>query len=216
MSTTTTSRPGSGRAEAPLRGGPDTGPRGGGTGPARLRRALRGRPELWALAAIVLGGAALRFPTLGLQSFWADEAVTVGRVLEPSLWGTLGHVPSSEATPPLYYVLAWLWTHPFGHAEVGIRSLSAVLGTATIPVVWWAGRTLVSRAAGIAAAALVAASPAMAWYSQDARAYVLLILLSAVGFGFFAVAVRRREGRMVTWWAGASGLALRTPYFPRF
>ena len=207
MSTTTTSRPASGRAErAP----------GRTSGAGALARSLRTHPELWALGAIVAGGIALRFSTLGLQSFWADEAVTVGRVLRPSPWSTLGQVHSSEATPPLYYILAWLWTRVFGHSEVGIRSLSAVFGTATIPVVWWAGRTLVSRAAGIAAAALVAASPAMVWYSQEARAYVLLILLSAVGFGFFAVAVRRREGRVVTWWAVASVLALLTHYFAIF
>ena len=65
---------------------------------------------MWAVAAIVAAGAALRFSTLDLQSFWDDEAVTVGTVLAPSLWSTLGHIPSSEASPPLYYVLAWLWT----------------------------------------------------------------------------------------------------------
>src|SRR5205807_9710917 len=117
MSTTTTSRSGSARAD-------------------RLATSVRARPELWAVAAITAFGAALRFATLDLQSVWADEAVTVGRILEPSLGGTIGHIPSSEATPPLYYVLAWIWTRAFGHTEVGIRSLSAVLGTATIPVAW--------------------------------------------------------------------------------
>src|SRR5205085_4151068 len=128
MSTTTTSRRGSARAD-------------------RLATSVRARPELWAVAAITAFGAALRFSTLDLQSFWADEAVTVGRVLKPSLWDTLNFVPSSEATPPLYYILAWGWTRLFGHSELGIRSLSAGLGMATIPVAWWAGRTLVSRAA---------------------------------------------------------------------
>src|SRR2546430_13763252 len=125
MSTTTTSRPASGRAErAP----------GRTPGAGALARSLRTHPELWALGAIVAGGIALRFSTLGLQSFWADEAVTGGRVLRPSLWSTLGQVDSSEATPPLYYILGWLWTRGVGHSAVGIRSLAAGFGPGTVPV----------------------------------------------------------------------------------
>ncbi|MBV9213207.1 MAG: glycosyltransferase family 39 protein [Actinobacteria bacterium] len=168
------------------------------------------------MLGLVAAGVALRFSTLDLQSFWADEAATVGRVLRPSLWSTLGQVGSSEATPPLYYVLAWGWTRLLGHSEAGIRSLSALFGTATVPVAWWSARLLISRAAGVAAAALVAVSPTMVWYSQEARAYALLILLSAAGLAFFAQAVRTREPRAVGWWAVASALAVLAHYFAVF
>ena len=181
----------------------------------RAREPLRA-PELWLVAALTVAGAALRFSTLDLQSFWHDEAVTVGRVLDPNLFTTLGHVPSSEATPPLYYVLAWAWTKLFGSGEVGIRSLSAVLGTATIPVAWWAGRALVTRAVALGAAALVAVSPYMVWYSQEARAYALLVLLCGVSLALFAQALRRPGARWLVWWAIASALALLAHYFAVF
>ena len=174
------------------------------------------RPELLLVAGLTVAGAALRFSTLDLQSFWHDEAVTVGRVLDPSLFTTLDRVPSSEATPPLYYALAWCWTKLFGSGEVGIRSLSALAGTATIPVAWWAGRELVSRAAGVAAAALVAFSPYMVWYSQEARAYALLVLLCALSLALFACALRRGESRFLGWWALVAALALLTHYFAVF
>ncbi|MEA2273322.1 MAG: mannosyltransferase, partial [Solirubrobacteraceae bacterium] len=174
------------------------------------------RPELMLVAALTVAGAALRFSTLDLQSFWHDEAVTVGRILDPSLFTTLDRVPGSEATPPLYYALAWGWTKVFGAGEVGIRSLSAVVGTATIPVAWWAGRELVSRAAGVAAAALVAFSPYMVWYSQEARAYALLVLLCGVSLGLFARVLRRGERRWFAWWALVAALALLTHYFAVF
>ncbi len=180
------------------------------------RPALRIRAEVWWLAAIVAAGALLRFTTLDLQSFWDDEAVTVGGVLAPSLWTTLGHVPSSEASPPLYYVIAWAWTRVFGHGEVGIRSLSALLGTATIPVAWWAGRRLVAPWVGLAVAALVAFSPEMVWYSQEARGYALLVLLCAASLGFMAEALHTRETRMLRWWALTSALAIATHYFGAF
>jgi 4-amino-4-deoxy-L-arabinose transferase-like glycosyltransferase len=197
--------------------GVETSPRPASARPA-AHFGVRGiaRPELWLVGALTVAGAALRFATLDLQSFWHDEAVTVGRVLDPSLLKTLDHVPGSEATPPLYYVLAWAWTKVFGSGEVGIRSLSAVFGTATIPVAWWGGRALVSRAAGIGAAALAAFSPYMFWYSQEARAYALLVLLCAASLAFFGEALRRREGRWLAWWAAVSVLALLTHYFAVF
>jgi mannosyltransferase len=177
---------------------------------------LAARPELWLVAALTVAGAALRFSTLDLQSFWHDEAVTVGRVLDPSLFTTLDRVPDSEATPPLYYLLAWAWTKVFGAGEVGIRSLSALAGTATIPVAWWAGRALVGRAAGVGAAALVAVSPYMVWYSQEARAYALLVLLCALSLALFGEVLRRPERRWLAWWAVVSALALLAHYFAVF
>jgi uncharacterized membrane protein len=89
-------------------------------------RRIAGSPHLVWLAGIVLLGALLRFATLDLQSYRFDEAVTVGRVLQPSLFSTLSAVPRSESTPPLYYLVAWIWSRPFGTGEVWMRSLSAL------------------------------------------------------------------------------------------
>ena len=63
---------------------------------------------LWALLAVILAGAAARFATLDVQSFWLDEAVT-HELVTRSLGGMLGAIPDSESTPPLYYLLAWVW-----------------------------------------------------------------------------------------------------------
>src|SRR5437763_15625786 len=133
-----------------------------------------GRPlggVAWALVGITAGAASLRFSTLGVQSFWHDEAVTVGRILRPSLIDTLKTIPSSEATPPLYYVLAWAWTKVFGLGEVGVRWLSALFGTALVPVTYLTAVRVAPRRAALAAAALVACSPMLVWYSQEAPAY---------------------------------------------
>ena len=67
-------------------------------------RRMAASPHLVALAGVVLVGAILRFATIDLQSYRYDEAVTVGRVLQPSLFATLATVPHSESTPPLYYL----------------------------------------------------------------------------------------------------------------
>lgn len=176
-------------------------------------RQLAASPTLLGLGAIVALGAALRFSTLGLQSYRFDEAVTVGRVLHPSLLATLETVPRSESTPPLYYALAWLWSRPFGTGEVWMRSFSALAGTASIAVVYFAARALpLPRRAALVAAAMVAVSPVAIWFSQDARAYALVFLLTALSFLFFARARRSAARRDLFLWAVCSALAIATHY----
>jgi 4-amino-4-deoxy-L-arabinose transferase-like glycosyltransferase len=183
--------------------------------PDETTNTTRARRFLWSVAALTALAAALRFSTLGLQSYRHDEAVTAGRVLVSSFTGTMHLVWTSESTPPLYYALAWLWSHLFGVHEVGLRSLSAIFGTATVPVSYLAGRELIGRRAGLVVAAIVAVNPILVWYSQDARAYALLVLFSTAGLLFF---LRARSGsaRDLGWWAAFSALALATHYFAIF
>jgi 4-amino-4-deoxy-L-arabinose transferase-like glycosyltransferase len=169
------------------------------------------------LLAVIALGAALRFSTLGLQSYRYDEAVTVGRVLQPSFFATIAAVSHSESTPPLYYALAWLWSLPFGTGEVWMRSLSALAGTASILIVYLAARALpLPRRAATISAALVAVSPVLVWFSQDARAYALVFLFASLSFLFFARARRGVGRRDLLWWALFSGLAIATHYFAGF
>ena len=141
----------------------------------------------------------------------------MGRVLHPSLFDTLSTVPSSESTPPLYYLLAWFWSQLFGTGEVGLRSLSALAGTASIPVIYMGALALgMRRRVGLIAAAMVAVSPVLIWFSQDARAYSLAFLLTALSFLFFARALGEpRRGTLLAW-AVSSALALCTHYFAGF
>ena len=157
----------------------------------------------------------LRFATLDVQSFSSDETVTA-LLVRLDFGSMLGAIEKTESTPPLYYVVAWLWTHVFGRGEVGLRSLSALLGTAAIPLTYSAGVKLVSGRTGIGAAAIVAVSPLLVEYSQDARAYALLVALSAASLALFAHVRERPTGRALVGWSVASSLALASHYFAVF
>jgi uncharacterized membrane protein len=169
---------------------------------------------VWGVVALTLAGGLLRFTFLG-QSYWYDEAVTV-RLVRSSLYSMLHSIPGSESTPPLYYVLAWVWSRVFGTTEVGLRSLSALIGTAAIPVVAAAGKELFRERVGLLSAALVAASPFLVWYSQEARAYSLYVLLSALSLLLFARAWNSPSQARLGWWAIGSALAIWTHYFALF
>jgi mannosyltransferase len=165
-----------------------------------------------ALALIVALAALLRFATLGVPSYWLDEYVSLSET-HGSLSSVLNSVNHAEGGPPLYLLLLWGWRKVFGDGEIAIRSMSALFGTATVPVAFAAARELASRRAGLFAAALAATSPLLIWYSQDIRTYAVLVFLSALSFMFFVYALERQEPRWIWGWAIFSGLAFTTHYF---
>jgi uncharacterized membrane protein len=189
------------------------------TGPAsEARTDPAGRAisiETWALAAIVALGAILRLATIATQSYWADEATTVHE-MHLSLAALWHAVRVNESSPPLYFFVAWLWAKLFGTSEAGLRSLSALLGIGLIPIAYLCGRDLASRAAGILTAALVAVSPFMIWYSQEARPYMMFAGLCALSLLFFARAWRSSSTRDLGWWSACSSLAVLTHFFAGF
>jgi uncharacterized membrane protein len=171
--------------------------------------------EALLLAGIVLLGIAIRFPTLSEQSFWYDEAVTHG-IVSGGLAHVISTVPKTESTPPLYYVLLWLWSRLFGTHEIGLRSLSALCGTFTIPVLWLLGRRIASSRAGLIAALLCAVNPLLFWYSQEARAYALLVLMSSVSLLVLVWALEAPTERRMIVWGLTAAVTLATHYFAIF
>jgi mannosyltransferase len=182
-----------------------------------IREAARARSRaFWIVAGLTALAALLRFLTLGVQAYHHDEAITAYRVLGGSFFDAMNAVGFSESAPPLYYVLAWPWTQLTGTGEFGLRSLSALAGVATVPVAYLIGTELRGRRAGLMAAALVAVNPMMLWYSQEARAYALLVLFGGIALLYCVRAFRDGRERDLTGWGIASALSFATHYFAVF
>jgi mannosyltransferase len=183
------------------------------TGPVPLATSIPA--EVWLLAAITAVAALLRFAMLGSQSYWVDEAQAANE-LRMSFGSMLHTIAHGEPNPPLFFVVGWLWAKVFGTSEAGLRSLSAIAGTAVVPIAHLCGRELVSKRAGLVAAALVAVSPFMIWYSQEAREYMLLAAFCGASLLFFARCLRTAGRRELLWWTAFSAFALLTNYFAAF
>jgi 4-amino-4-deoxy-L-arabinose transferase-like glycosyltransferase len=183
-----------------------------------LRALVRARPistDVWVLLALIAVAAVIRIVTIDNQSFWQDEALTAYEAQLPfgAMLHTVFHV---ETTPPLYFVLIWGWAKLFGTSEIALRSISTLAGIALVPIAFLSARELGSRWAGVLAAAFVAVSPYLIWYSQEARAYMLLVALTGAGFLWFARALEQPTRRNLGWWVGCSALALMTHFFAAF
>ncbi|HEU0284412.1 MAG TPA: glycosyltransferase family 39 protein [Sphingomicrobium sp.] len=130
------------------------------------------------LAAITLCGLALRLLEAASQPLWTDEALTLVLARWPTLDLLLHPV---DPTAGLYYVLHQLLI-PDEAGLVAIRGISIVAGTLSIPAIYAVARLGIGGRSGLLAAALLAISPVLVDYSQEARAYALqlfLVLVSA-------------------------------------
>ena len=194
------------------------------------------RPDGVLLLTVVLA-ASVRFWRLGGQAFWFDEYVTTQVVARP-VGELLSAVAHREGTPPLYFLATWGWIRLFGDSDVAIRSFSAVVGTATVlklvPCVGLALAVanpttpfwmfmLLAFLAGMgggdfssympSTSLLIAVSPMAVWYSQEARAYALLLFLGALSLLFVARAIERRATSDLLAWGCVSAAAIMTHYF---
>lgn len=169
---------------------------------SETRKPPGGRWEnvLWLLSATAVG-LLLRVYRLNEQSLWYDDYGGYVNVLEPTFrlfWRAIfgiGSVNSEHV--PLYFLAQFVWSRLVGDSPNMMRGLSIVMGVATIPIVYVAGRQTFGHLAGGIAAFCVALSPIHIFYSQEMRQYALVGLLGAVSL--YALLQASREGRAWFW-----------------
>jgi uncharacterized membrane protein len=159
-----------------------------------------GRVKGWEVALVILItslAAYLRWHRVGALGMWLDEAFSVWMARQP-VDAMLSWIASIDQHPPLYYLLLHGWLH-LGSSESTVRSLSALLGTVTVPVLYLLARRLLGIPSAAAAALLLALSPFHVRFSQETRMYTLLTLNAAVAL--LALAYLLTGDHRKRWWA---------------
>ncbi|MFO0891454.1 MAG: glycosyltransferase family 39 protein [Isosphaeraceae bacterium] len=139
------------------------------------------------LVATALVCVGLRVRHLDRDSLWYDEVVTMrlARTANPvELIVLLGRIDGTRA--PLHPLLLQAWVRVFGPSELSGRSFSAACGVLTVLLVYVLGRTLHDESTGRWAAWLAAVCPPLVYYSQEARMYSWLVLLTCLSWLLFA------------------------------
>jgi len=132
---------------------------------------------VYILSAITVVGAALRFYGLDIQSLWYDEIASWNQSRATSIT-ELFNTMRDNVHPPGWVVIIHLSRSLIGDSEVALRLPSAIAGVASIPLIYALGKKLFSYQVGLIAAALMSIFWAPIYYSQESRAYAILILLS--------------------------------------
>jgi mannosyltransferase len=87
--------------------------------------------------------------------------------------------------PPLYYLFLSYWIKILGNSESAVRLLSVLFGTLSILVLYRIGERIFDKMTGLIAAFLFSISTFHIYFSQEARMYSLLVLLTLCSMYYF-------------------------------
>jgi mannosyltransferase len=120
------------------------------------------------IALITMTAGVLRFYKLGEWSFWGDEMLTVIDVPDG--------FNSSWIRQSLAISLIQLAINTLGISEWSARLVPALLGMASVPLLYYPTRRIFGRPVALVAILFLAVSPWHLYWSQNARFYTLLLL----------------------------------------
>jgi mannosyltransferase len=167
-------------------------------------------PLLFCLVVVIGAAVWLRINRLTLNPFWLDEAYSAFGADRGYrfIWTIL---PTYETHPPFYSTILRSWTLLTSDSILGFRSLGAVIGLITLPLIWLAGREL-GHAIGrqrsviaLAAVALAAVTPSLVDMGKLVRPYSLMIFAYTLGlWAVFRLARKQRaDGQIsINGWVG--------------
>ncbi len=168
------------------------------------------RREMLAVASLTLLALALRMTLIDTlpQNFGGDEGemgmeargVLEGRISNPFVTGWLSH-------PTLWFFLQALSLSVFGNNVFGLRALSALIGTATIPLLYLFARPLFGRGVAFGAATLLAVFHFHIHFSRLGVNNIVDPLLALSAFIAFFTGVRRLSSLALGWTGVICGVA---------
>ncbi|TAG54099.1 MAG: hypothetical protein EAZ27_09655 [Cytophagales bacterium] len=171
--------------------------------------------NLFILIIILIVASFLRLYKLSFQSLWLDELFTAADCLPTNALSHLWFRFTHDQHPIFYYFLEWIWLKILGLGDVRVRIPSVIYGILGVYAIYLAGKKIFNEHIGLIAAALLAVNPFHIEYSQEARPYTLLFLLSTLSFMFFYQIVFLKENKLkqAIFYIISTILMLYTHYF---
>ncbi len=168
--------------------------------------------KLWIYPAVF--GLAAGLYKITASSIWHDEGYTLWLIRYNPL--QIIARTARDVHPPLYYLIAHLWTLVFGRSELGIRSLSLVFFIGIIYLVYKVVEKLFNERAAFWASMLVALSPFMVRFAQESRMYGMVAFLTTLGTYFLVRYFKEKNDRMLIFYALSMAAAAYTQYYAFF
>src|SRR5881628_3390484 len=94
----------------------------------------------WPLVGVAAVAAGLRWFRIDAQSLWYDEGISAHQLTRS--FPEILRAAALDTHPPLYYWTLKAWSETVGASEIGLRSLSAVWGVATVALTFLIGRQM--------------------------------------------------------------------------
>jgi 4-amino-4-deoxy-L-arabinose transferase-like glycosyltransferase len=173
--------------------------------PARWTNGLAGELQRrWFESGVVLCALGVGTFLVVQLTAWPpheDEtlALFVGR---KSISGLLDTVLEQRGGAPLHFVFAWIVAHA-GGGLVGLRLVSAIFATATVPAVALLASRIAGRATALATTVICSASWMLLFHGVYGRMYSLFLFTSTLSFLALLRAAEQRTRRAWAFWVVA-------------
>ncbi|HRQ37260.1 MAG TPA: glycosyltransferase family 39 protein [Chloroflexota bacterium] len=167
------------------------------------------------LVVITLLAALLRFYRLGAWSFWIDELFTLGRL---RFLGDIFQNPRVllEIRPPPSILLMSVAAQFLETTEWNARLVPALVGIASIPILFFPIRRMFDPVVALLASLLLAVSPWHLFWSQNARSYTMLLLIYTLALFTIYFALERDKPRYIILFFLLAGIAARERFMAGF
>ena len=139
----------------------------------------------WLLVFIVAVAMSYRLYDLDYLSLWADELWSLLDASRASWHEMIASIINRDSHPPGYQTILYWWIHLAGKSDFMVRLPSVIAGVAAVLSVYKTGEKHFSRECGLFAALLLGGSYSAIYYSQEARAYSLLVFFYSLHIGAF-------------------------------
>ncbi|HSD84959.1 MAG TPA: glycosyltransferase family 39 protein, partial [Anaerolineae bacterium] len=165
--------------------------------------------------ALIFLALLVRLHGLTFQSLWRDEvdaicfaqapllpdlpqtALSFTPTCPPNIPDLLAAFTQPGFNGPLYFLILRGAIGLFGYSEFALRFFSLLCGVISVALIITLGTRLFNRAVGLIAGALLTLSAYQVWYSQEAKMYTLITLLTLASIYFLRRAVE--EGCLRFW-----------------
>lgn len=162
----------------------------------------------------VLLGLVLRLYKITASSIWHDEGYTMWLIRYP--FGEIISRTARDVHPPAYYFFAKVWTMVFGNSNFSIRFLSLLF---SIGIIYFAYKTIelvFNKRAAFWTSILIAASPFMVRFGQEARMYGVVAFFTTVATYLLVRYLKEGDRKYLYFYAPAMIIAMYTQYYSFF
>lgn len=170
------------------------------------------KKAIFILITILFLASFFRLFQLGQKSLWLDEAFSIN--LSSHSLKTI--IQGEKNNPPLYHFLLHYWVKIFGKSEASTRLMSAIFSILTIFAIYKLGSELFNSKIAILSSFFLAICPFHIHYSQEARMYSLVVLLTIVSCYFFIKFLKESKKMALFLYFLFSLAAIYTHYFAFF
>ncbi|MDD3480656.1 MAG: glycosyltransferase family 39 protein [Patescibacteria group bacterium] len=162
----------------------------------------------------LLVGLILRLYKLTASSIWHDEGYTMW-LLRYDFAGILERT-ARDVHPPGYYLLAKPWVSIFGNSVFSIRFLSVLFSLGIVYLVYLIVKEIWNKEAAFVSSMIVAVSPFMVRFAQEARMYGVVAFFTTLATWFFIKWIKERKLKWLYLYIPAMLIAMYTQYYAFF